>query len=93
MSYLPVFILGAVLAIIVGLDARRRTWAEGALGPAGWFIATVFFGILTVPVYIYWRRSSVPAKSKVCPACAEEVKVEARVCKHCGHGFAAAQPA
>lgn len=25
--------------------------------------------------------------SKKCPACAEDVKVEALICKHCGHEF------
>jgi hypothetical protein len=44
------------------------------------------------------RRARAEAKKwyatfKVCPACAETVKIQATVCKHCGHEFTAAAAA
>ena len=36
-------------------------------------------------------RSKVAAK-KTCPACAETVKAEAKICRFCRHGFDTGQP-
>lgn len=52
--------------------------------------------LLIVVALLASRRSSAvggaaPAPeilSKKCPDCAEAVKAEARLCKHCGHAFA-----
>ena len=73
-------ILSAGLVASVAQERNRRFWA--------WFVMSGFlppiimvFILLLLPA----RPNKVPAKR--CPKCAELVRKEATVCKHCGHSF------
>jgi len=79
-GFLLVFwaIIGAIVGGIIG-DRKGRGGAGVVLGlllgPIGWLI------IALGPDYKTERES------KKCPFCAELVKKEAKVCKHCGRDF------
>ncbi|WP_080576386.1 zinc ribbon domain-containing protein [Mycobacterium avium] len=48
------------------------------------------FGVAVAVVGVLLKRvpdTSVEGLVKTCPDCAEDVKYEARVCKHCGYRF------
>lgn len=73
------------LGALIGLSAAKRngfSQAAGALGGA-------LLGPLAVFMYLV---SGVTAddRSTKCPHCAEFIKAEAKVCKHCGRDVAAA---
>lgn len=44
--------------------------------------------VLIVAVVAWERRATAPSRRQQCPDCAEWVKTEARVCRHCGYRFA-----
>lgn len=69
-------IIAVVAAAIGGYLAH-----EGGRGVAGWAL-----GCFLLPVAVF-VLIFLPATGAVCPACAENVKAAARVCKHCGHQF------
>ena len=75
-------IIGAFVGALVGERKGRR--GEGAalgaiLGPLGWLL------IALGPDYKAERERT---ESRKCPFCAELVKREAKVCKHCGRDLA-----
>jgi predicted amidophosphoribosyltransferase len=63
-----------VLSLVIGIKLRHGSgmlWAL-ILGPAGVLVAVLLHA---------------PPNTMKCPDCAERVKGEAKVCKHCGHKF------
>jgi HEAT repeat protein len=66
--------------------AEKKGYSSGAWGACG-----LFFGVLGLiaaaglPKRDMRERS--PKLTKVCPICAETIKLEAQVCKHCGQAF------
>jgi hypothetical protein len=77
-------IVGGLVGAVIG-ERKGRT-GEGVvlgllLGPIGWLV--VGFG----PNY---KQAKEAKESKKCPFCAELVKREATVCKHCGRDLPAA---
>jgi hypothetical protein len=69
--------------LVLVFAASPTRWPLQAVGVLGLFWAATTGAM----EYEDWRRyeRQVP---KICPDCAEEVKAEARVCKHCGYRFA-----
>ena len=83
-----VLLFGAIAGVIVGaiIGESKGRAGEGAvlgglLGPIGWLV--VGLG----PDY------KAASESRKCPFCAELVKREATVCKHCGRELPFAAPA
>jgi hypothetical protein len=77
MGLVYVFLAAAVPAAII-------EWLAGspAATPAvAWLVS---IGMLSLARRL--PRNQAPG-SKTCPACAEDVKSQAHVCKHCGHTF------
>lgn len=67
--------------------------------PVGGFMAGALLGPLGIVVACFMgtdkereRKKVAIGESKKCPRCAELVKRDALVCKHCGHEFAAPDP-
>jgi hypothetical protein len=65
------------------------------MGPAGWFFACLLLWIIGFPLYLSKRgeyknisqtsrNQAVQRDLRNCPYCAETIKREAKVCKHCG---------
>lgn len=77
-------------------------WIGFSIGIGAWaqsfdrnFIGWTFIALLLSPVIaviILLGVGRLEEEGKKCPKCAEMVKPEAQVCKHCGHEFAAAAP-
>lgn len=67
---------------------------------AAWVLLEIFFPILAlILLAIMPKKENIPLKAniiskldidkmlKVCPECAEEIKLKAKVCRFCGHKF------
>lgn len=83
---MELFVFWILLSIIVGVAASSR----GRSG-FGWFLLSLFLTpvLMLILVLVLPRRGlSADAPSPdthiKCPDCAELIKKEARVCKHCG---------
>lgn len=81
-----ILICGAIWAVL-GAIGTAYMWERKQRDPmTGAMIGAVlgFLGgiILLAPLWIL-----VPAAGKQCPRCAEKVRKEAQVCKHCGYDF------
>lgn len=72
------------------------TWYQG--GPIGWGLGSLLLWILVFPTYVSARSKLIAAtaetasggRMKRCPMCAEDVKADALICKHCRHSFTSA---
>ncbi|WBA79549.1 zinc ribbon domain-containing protein [Endozoicomonas sp. GU-1] len=70
-----IFWIGLSIVVWVLADKRERSGA-------GWFILSLFISpVLAIVILLAIGDSDGSAK---CPACAEKVKAEAKICKHCG---------
>jgi len=64
------------LAIIALASRMNRNWG-------GWFVISLFFSPFVAGIFLLILGTA----GKKCPKCAETVKMEAAVCKHCGLEF------
>ena len=72
------FFFWAVLGASIGISAAQRRGFNGAAGAVG--------GLLLGPLaFLLYFVSGVtrPNETRKCPFCAEWIKSEAQVCKHC----------
>lgn len=88
-----------VLAVAMAAFAGNVAHGKGRSG-FGWFL----FGLVLWPVAllailllgprpeVLERRALRRGTAKKCPRCAEIVRAEASVCRHCGHDFRPAPP-
>ncbi len=72
-------IQAVAFAVLSGIVANNKN-----RDPVKWGIIGLLFGLFG---FIAVIAVSTVKNEKKCPACAEHIKVEARVCKHCGYEF------
>lgn len=75
---LAVLVAGAILADVIRGD-RTYLYVLGGLGVA--------LGLTAAIIYYVARQRTQAASLKPCSHCAEQVKVEAKVCRYCGFRF------
>jgi hypothetical protein len=82
------FTLGFLLVwIVTCLLVARVANNKGRSGGA-WFILSLFISpLLTLIALLAMPTVDAPGSTKICPRCAETVKLAAQVCKHCGFEF------
>lgn len=77
---MPIFLFWLLAAVGVGAIARGK-----ARSFFGFFLLSFFLSpIVGLIVVLICQHGG-----KQCPSCAENVKLEAQKCKHCGHTFTA----
>jgi len=59
-------------------------WVELVVILGGVFLLVLSLAILAAVVLLARRQKLAPADLKKCPFCAELIKAEAKVCRHCG---------
>lgn len=80
---MELLIMWPVAGALVGyMAAQKKGWSviAGILGG-------MLLGALSPLMFCLSAVSSYDAATRTCPACAETVKAEAAVCKHCGRAL------
>jgi RNA polymerase subunit RPABC4/transcription elongation factor Spt4 len=70
-------------AIIIGLIPAFIAKAKGHSFLAWWLFGALLW-IVALPWAIFLKPEHAALGERKCPACAEWIKVEAKVCKYCG---------
>lgn len=89
MEPLVITIVAAILYFLPYANAKsRKHKSAGAIGALNLFLGWTLIGWLAALIWSFTGNTedtSISANTHVkCPDCAELVKREARVCKHCG---------
>jgi len=77
------FLLLALLALIPAMIAQRK--GRSALL---WWVFGVLLFIVALPASIIIKPLEAQPEGKKCQKCAEQIKEEAQICKHCGSDVA-----
>lgn len=86
-----------------GYFPTSQNWAAGSYGCGSFIVALLLcFILIGIIVFIYMlvvppsgslsvtyelREQKVVRAEKQCPKCAEDVKLEAKICRYCNHEF------
>lgn len=89
MEPIIIVVVAGILYFIPYFNAKsRKHKSAGAIGALNLFLGWTLLGWLVALIWSYTGNTADPeptASTHVkCPDCAELVKREARVCKHCG---------
>jgi hypothetical protein len=78
---MEIFLVWIIASIIVAIIAGKARNRNGF----GWFLLSLLFSplLMVVLVLALPRKSSDNTQTRKCPACAESVRREATICKHC----------
>ncbi len=91
MNWEAILLWAIVWAIIGGLTTPFFYRQRGRHPATGLFVGIILGAvggiILLIPIWLF-----LPHRGKKCPRCAETVRNEALVCKHCGHEFPPSAP-
>ena len=79
-----VFLFWLLLGVLLGVDAARKRGFSVVAGVLGGLL----LGPLAVLMYFVSGVSRSDRRQQ-CPQCAEFIKAEARICKHCRHDLVA----
>lgn len=90
MEIMPILLLASILGLIPAAIAHSK----GGNFVGWWFFGALLF-IIALPCALFRvrdtkvleQRSITNRDQKKCPDCAELVKVDANVCRFCGHRF------
>jgi hypothetical protein len=85
-----------IFAALLGLIPAKIAWNKGQQSFAAWWLLGAALFIIALPLALLIRpdeqaleRRRLAEGMKKCPYCAEFVKKEATVCKHCGRNLSA----
>ena len=90
---MEILVIGAVIGLIPAAIAQSKGYSF----VLWWFFGTFLFvvalpaALLMKPDTAVLERSQLSRGMKKCPFCAELIKLEANVCKHCGRELILAQ--
>lgn len=74
------FLFWAILGALIGYVASQKR----GFSPVGGVLGGLLLGPLAVLMFFISGVASAKDGGKTCPFCAEQVKADAVVCKHCG---------
>lgn len=81
---MEIVIIWFVLSILVGLYAGSR-----GRGSGNWFVVSLLLspliGLIFVAALPNLKDQPNEKTHRKCPECAEQILIEAKTCKHCGH--------
>lgn len=75
-AILTIWLICGVVSAVIASNKGRNV--------AGWFALGMLFGLIAIIIVAAIPSLTVDGKTKRCPHCAELVKTEATVCRHCG---------
>lgn len=79
MTFIAIVVACAVACAVIANSKNRNG--------GGWFVIGLVTGFIGLIVIACLPTVKAREAVKVCPKCAEEVKLAAVVCRHCGHDF------